>query len=294
MERDLASAWSGGRRVERVAYLVGAVLFAAGVVHFGVFLVDGGPWEGPVSWRKPVTFGVSFGVTVATVAWVVSRVRMGERVRVVALGLLVVASVVEVGLISVQAWRGVPSHFNFESGVDSTISMALAAGGAMIVVSAVVLLVAAFRRGAVEAAGMRVAVRAGLVLFFCALAVGAAMIARGSIAVRGGDPQLAYTTAGGLKPAHAMAMHAVLVLPVLAWVLGFARWPEIARLRVVQLALVGYAVPTVVVGVESAVGIPPSAAPVLADVVAVLGFALLALAGVLAVWGVARFPRRDI
>lgn len=287
---DLARSWTGGRRVERVAYAVGAALFLAGVVHFGVFLVDGGPWEGPVSWRKPTTFGLSFGLTLVTVTWVSARVRMGDRARRTAVGLLTAASVVEVVLISAQAWRRVPSHFNSTSGADSAISTTLAAGGAAIVVSAVVLLVAALRKDAVDAPDMRLAVRAGLVLFVAALAVGAAMIARGTIAVRSGDPDLGYTTAGALKPAHAMAMHAVLVLPALSWLLAFTRWTPLARLRVVQLALVGYLVPTVVVGVESAVGVDPLGAPAVAGV----GLFLLGTAVLLACYGVRRFPRRDI
>ena len=48
---------------------VGLVLIASGLVHLVVFAVDGGPWDGPVSWRKPVTFGLSFGVTLIAVTW---------------------------------------------------------------------------------------------------------------------------------------------------------------------------------------------------------------------------------
>ena len=32
--------------------------------------VGGGLWEGPVSWRRPVTFGLAFGLTLATLSWV--------------------------------------------------------------------------------------------------------------------------------------------------------------------------------------------------------------------------------
>jgi hypothetical protein len=60
----------------RFAYRVAAVLFASGLFHLVVFAVDGGPWEGPVSWRKPVTFGLSFGLTLATYAWVGARLRL--------------------------------------------------------------------------------------------------------------------------------------------------------------------------------------------------------------------------
>jgi hypothetical protein len=50
-------------RLERACLVVGAVLIVSGLLHLVVFAIDGGPWEGPVSWRKAVTFGVSFGLT---------------------------------------------------------------------------------------------------------------------------------------------------------------------------------------------------------------------------------------
>nr|WP_240930062.1 hypothetical protein [Streptomyces coryli] len=94
----------------------------AGVFHFGVFLVDGGAWAGPVSWRKPTTFGLSFGLTLISVAWVTSYLRMGERARNWLLGIFAADCVVEVGGITLQAWRGVPSHFNRETGFNSAVA----------------------------------------------------------------------------------------------------------------------------------------------------------------------------
>src|SRR3569833_2274587 len=76
-----ASFWSRGRRVERVCYAIGAALLASGLFHLLVFAIDGGPWEGPVSWRKPTTFGLSFGLTLITIAWVTSFLTLGARAR---------------------------------------------------------------------------------------------------------------------------------------------------------------------------------------------------------------------
>jgi len=45
-------------RIERACYVVAAVLFASGLAHLGVQAVLGGPWDGPVSWRKPADFGL--------------------------------------------------------------------------------------------------------------------------------------------------------------------------------------------------------------------------------------------
>jgi hypothetical protein len=55
------------RPIERIWYATAVVLTAAGLFHVAVYAVDGGPWQGPVSGRKPVTSGLSFGLTPATI-----------------------------------------------------------------------------------------------------------------------------------------------------------------------------------------------------------------------------------
>jgi hypothetical protein len=58
--------------------------------------------------------------------------------------------------------------------------------------------------------------------------------------VAAGDRHAAYLHGGWLKPAHAALMHAVTVLPVLAWLVSYTDWVEARRVRVVALASVGY------------------------------------------------------
>ena len=59
-------------KVNRVCLLVAGILVISGLIHLGVFFVDDRPWGGPVYWRKPFTFGLSFGVTLASSVWVTS------------------------------------------------------------------------------------------------------------------------------------------------------------------------------------------------------------------------------
>jgi hypothetical protein len=247
----LTRIWTDGRRVERVAYVVGAVLFASGLVHACVLLVTGGSWLGPLSLRKPTTFGLSFGLTLATAAWASSFVTLRPLPRRVLLGALTVASVVETALVTMQAWRGVPSHFNFETPFDTAVSMTLAGGGAVIIAVAVCFTVAAVVGVSGLSPAMRLALRFGFGTWLVALATGAVMIATGVTAVRSGNPQLAYATAGSLKPLHAVAMHAVLVLPALAWLLDRLNLDEQRRLRPVRLAAAGYAALTITAAILS-------------------------------------------
>lgn len=278
----LRDSWTGSRRIEQLAYAVGAVLVTNGVVNAVVLVVSGGSWLGPLSLRKAVTFGLSFGLTLATLAWVTSRLRMRNGLRTLLLAAFLLASVVEVTLVTMQAWRGVPSHFNFETGFDTAVSMSLAGGGAVLVLTALGFTAMAFRRPGDLAPSMRLAVRAGLVVFMIALATGAVMIARGVTAARSGAPELAYTTAGSLKPLHAVAMHAILVLPALAWLLRFSGLPEPRRLRLVRYAVVADAVFTAVIGFEAFAGISPFSAPVVLLILSAVSLAILGGTGVVA------------
>jgi hypothetical protein len=275
--RALRRIWVDGRRVERVAYVVGLVLFVSGLVHVGILLVTGWTWIGPVSLRKAATFGLSFGLTLPSVAWATSYLRLPARGLV--LGVFIATCVVETVLISMQAWRGVPSHFNFATPFDTAVSTALALGGGVIVLVGVVCTLAAFAGAGGLAPSMALAVRTGLVVLLVAFATGAVMVARGVVEARGGQAQLAYDTAGSLKPLHAVAMHVVLVLPALAWLLAHTSWAEARRLRLVWVAVVADAVLTAVVGYEAFAGIPPLTPPLVLGALSVAALVVLATTG---------------
>jgi hypothetical protein len=229
------------RHVEQACYLVGAALVLSGLVHLGVFAVRGGPWLGPVSWRKPATFGLSFGISLISIVWVSSFLQLGDRLRNLLLGIFAVDCVVEVAGITVQAWRKVPSHLNTETPFNALIAGLLAFGGAVLVIVLGAMAVTALR-GRIDAApSMRLAVRAGFGLLIVGLASGAAMIARGEVLMNR-NTQLAYHHAGFLKALHGITLHAVLVLPALAWLLSRTRWDESQRVRAVSVAILGYLV----------------------------------------------------
>ncbi|MFF2848638.1 hypothetical protein ACFVT5_20275 [Streptomyces sp. NPDC058001] len=214
------------RPAERLCYAVGAALVLSGLAHLVVFAVDGGPWEGPVSWRKPVTFGLSFGLTLMAITWVTSYLRMGARVRNVLLVVFAADCVLEVGGITHQAWRRVPSHLNMETAFDSRVSMSLAVGGGVLVVLLSAFAVVSFRRRPEGPAGMALAGRSGFAVLIVALVSGAAMIARGVVLTRTGHQEAAYHSTAPLKPLHGVSLHAILVLPALAWLMSRTGWRD--------------------------------------------------------------------
>src|SRR5437762_11734492 len=90
---SLQSLWQRLGRTERTAYTVGALLLVSGLIHLGILVIGGGSWEGPLSLRKAMTFGLSFGLTLITIAWTASWLPLGDRSRAWLLGAFTAACV---------------------------------------------------------------------------------------------------------------------------------------------------------------------------------------------------------
>jgi hypothetical protein len=243
--------WRERPRIERICYLVGAVLIISGLFHLAVFAIRGGPWEGPVSWRKPATFGLSFGATLITICWVASYLTLTNRARTWLLGIFAADCVLEVAGITIQAWRRVPSHFNNETALNTLVAMSLAVGGAVLIATLGALAITAFRGRIHATPDMKLALQAGFALLMSGLAVGAAMIAKGEILIHSGKRQAAYNTAGSLKWVHGVTLHAIVVLPALALGLAYRGWAEKRRTRAIEVATGGYAIATIAVAAVS-------------------------------------------
>lgn len=258
-------------------YLCAALLVLGGVFHGLVYLVDGGGWEGPLSWRKPTVFGLSFGITLATLTWVVGFLRPSRWAGWTVVGILGVASCAEVFLISMQTWRGVPSHFNestpFNAGVFSLMGMLVT----IIAVMTVLITVWSFVR--LDApASLRLAIRLGLVLMLVSQAVGVQMI------VEGGNT---FGSAGALKVPHAFTLHAAQLLPALALVVLASQLTERRRSEIVGLGALGYAVIIASTMVQTYAGEAPLDLTLASSALAATGLVLLAASALLALRGLA-------
>ena len=250
---------------QRFAYVCGALLALSGVFHVVVYLVDGGPWGGPISWRKPVVFGLSFGIALVTLSWIMGLLRPRRVIGWVVLGTLSVASVGEVALISMQKWRGVESHFNESTPFDGMVFSLMGSLVSLIGLMIVVITVWSFVR--IDAPpSLTLAVRAGLVLMLVSQVVGVQMI------VEGGNT---FGAAGALKLPHAVTLHAVQVLPALALLLLASDTEERHRVRVVALGTVGYAVMITATMVQTYSGRGPLDVGLVPVLLALVGLTLL-------------------
>lgn len=134
---SLRGYWEQAESYQRFLYAAGTLLVLSAVFHAVVLVATGGTLEGDVSWRKPILFGESFGLTCISIAWFLTflpkRAWLGWSLAV-ALGL---ANSGEVVWVSLQQWRGVASHFNNSSAFDS---LAFGAAGVLILITGIVIL----------------------------------------------------------------------------------------------------------------------------------------------------------
>ena len=232
-------AWGREQRGFPLA-AAGTLLVASGLAHLAVWAALGGPWEGPVTWRKPILFGISGGLTCWSLGWFWAALpwRRGDAPLAWATA---AALVVEVALIDLQRWRGVASHFNRDTPFDAAAYdlMTWLILGATLVIGDLAI------RSLVQAArlppDMLLAARAGLVLLAISCLLGIWTGAAGEARRAAGLPPEAYGVAGVLKFPHGAALHALQWLPLLAWAARRAGVEEGGRVRLVAVAALGTA-----------------------------------------------------
>jgi len=237
--RDDRTWWRDGRAWPLA--VVGVVLVVSGLVHVGVWAVLGGPWEGPVTWRKPILFGVSGGLTSLSLGWAFAELarRRGD---VPLAWATAVTLTVEVALIDLQRWRGVASHFNRGTPLDSALYDVM--GGLILFVSLVCLdlTVRLLRRPAADMpADMVLAARVGFTLLSVSCLLGIWSSVYGDLRVQAGLAPETFGAAGVAKFPHGAVIHAVQWLPALAWAAARAGIAARGRVRLVAAASVASA-----------------------------------------------------
>lgn len=201
----------------QLSLLIGAVLFASGLSHLTLLWVSGADWSGPLSLRKPGLFGVSAGVTVWSIAWVFTQFER-RRYDVGLASLMSGGLLVEVGLITIQQWRGVPSHFNRATRLDATVESVML-GVILLTTAGIAWLCWRSHWLQPMIKSRAIAIRAGLWLLLISCGLGLLATIAGDVNLANGRPPEVWGRAGILKYPHGGALHAIQVLPLLSMLL---------------------------------------------------------------------------
>ena len=245
---------------------VGWLLLATLAVHAVALVATGGDINGPVSLRKPMTFAEATWLLCWSVSLALRWVRLRPKPAWFVTGAVILFGVGETTIMAIQAWRGVPSHYNFTTTFDAVLMRGGAAGLAVVLLAGLVVLLVGVRRSDAPPA-VRLGLTAGTLLLLVGCVIGFAMISNMSGVFQGSfgggfsRPQVGYAgppasdvghevfafrphTAGGdLVLLHAIGVHGLVLLGMPAMLLADLSMSERERLLRVRL-LVG----SVVVG----------------------------------------------
>jgi hypothetical protein len=203
-------------------------LFWLGLLHVPLQWVSDLSWEDSRSFRKPILFGISTGLTLASLLWLMNDLRP-RRWDVPLRRVLCGTLVLEVLLITVQSWRRVPSHFNHATPLDVVIEVGMLVCILIAVVAIVRLTFRAFQREAFKEVGSAriLAQRSGMLflLISCAIGIGITLIGNYQM-ILGKSPET-YGGEGVLKFPHGAVLHAIQTLVLWSWIGDFFKWKRV-------------------------------------------------------------------
>jgi len=229
-----------GAAAKLVSRLAMVLMFVA-VVHIGVFIVDDRAWAGAVSWRKPIVFAVSFAMLAWAVGWVLDRLPERRGAKIIS-RIVVFTSVVEISLISMQAWRGRASHFNDATNADATIFGIMGQAVLLLSIAIFALLIWSIIERPCDPV-VAIAAIAGLVIMMTGLGIGVWLVDLGKTYYEQFNEVPAVVTygeAGVPKFPHGVAFHGIHVFAVAAALLTASSASMIKKVSLMLVIVVSY------------------------------------------------------
>jgi hypothetical protein len=264
----MKTLWNSSKPLTAVG-IVMMVVFAFSVVGM---LVDPRVITGAPAWLKPAKFGISTAIYSLTLAWVFTYLPDWPRVKSITGWVTAVVFVLEVAIIDIQAARGTTSHFNVATPLDAVLFGIMGLAIVLVWLTAVGVTVALFRQQFSDRA-MGWALRLGLLISVLGSGTGGLMVrptseqlaeARAThhmpisgghtVGAPDGGPGMPGTgwsrEHGDLRVPHFVGLHAMQILPMIAWLIGRN------RPRLVIAAGVGYAAVFALLMVQALQGRP--------------------------------------
>ncbi|WP_433728787.1 hypothetical protein ACQP2Y_15795 [Actinoplanes sp. CA-051413] len=237
-----ARSWNRPMMVLAAAMAVLTVVTATGL------LADDRVLTGAAIWLKPFKFSVSILLYALALAWLIAllprRSRLAERSAFV----IVLSLFIEMAVVVVQVIRGTTSHYNTSTPLNAALWNVMFAAIIALFFAHLLIAVAVLRAripDRVARTGIALGVGVSLLGLLVATPMGGAN--QHTVGAPDGGPGLpvvGWSTVGGdLRVGHFIGLHALQVLPLLAWaMIRFApRLPERAKVRLLLLAGGGYA-----------------------------------------------------
>ena len=244
-------------RWHRPLLVVTGVMGALAVVTAVGIIADPRIVTGVPVWIKPFKFAISLGIYGLTLAWMLSVLPRRSRVAEWAAVVIVAVAVIEEGIIVLQAARGTTSHYNETTPFNGMLWQAMGASIMLLFVSHLLIAIAAVRQR-IPDRGNAYGIRLGLGLSLLGMLAAVPMVlpmqdpgieditGAHSVGVPDGGPGLPFfgwsTVGGDLRIGHFVGLHALQVLPLLAFFLLRAGLGERTRARLLLVAGAAYGI----------------------------------------------------
>ena len=227
-----------------------ALLMAVPVFAIFAFFATGTAALGSVAavnpWIKPIKFSMSFSTFASTVSVLLLTLQIPRWQLTLARRTIATSVALEILSLGAQAWRTahmLAGHSIMDSFLaQMTNSMVMV--NTAIMCWMLVLFCADRVRNEIVDWPMVSAIRFSFVIFLAGNAIGGYMLARGSHTVGAGDrgpglPFVNWSTIGGdLRIAHFIAIHAIQIIPLFAYILSqMAPMPAVKHRRMAAAAL---------------------------------------------------------
>ncbi|MFM9839445.1 MAG: hypothetical protein ACKVOQ_14345 [Cyclobacteriaceae bacterium] len=208
-----------------VLYWCGLLNITLFAVCFVLYFFDSRLVMGINPWIKPMKFGLSVGIYCWTFAWLLRYLVSKGNVKFIS-WVIIVCMIAENAIITLQAARGVISHYNISSGLDALLFSVM---GAFIGINTMIifytLVVFLFTSTTLDK-NMLLAWRLGLLLFLVGGVAGGMMIGNLShtVGASDGTDGIAFLNwskvVGDLRSAHFITMHGLQVIPLFAFLVS--------------------------------------------------------------------------
>lgn len=311
IRRLMLAYWRSATLAQKTLFFSGTLLLLSMLAHGVALAATGGSIHGPVSFRKAMTFAETLGLTCWTIGWLLPLFVLRRRTTWLFTGFVLLFTLGEAFLMSMQVWRGVPSHYNFTTPFNTAVYYATGVGAVGFTLLAIIMLRLPFT--AAVTPSIRLAVRAGLIVTLFGSATGILMsvnagpVWEGFVALAQRYQQLPFgryigqaegTPGGNIVLLHALGVHGLQLLPLVGWLLSYSALGEQRRVQLVAATAGSLGALLALLAMQAFRGLPVLALDPFSGVL--LAAAVLAVAlcygavGWFALRGLRRTPKQTI
>ncbi len=240
----LKNVLSTVKKESPILYGIAIIHFALTILSIAGLIIDDRTLLGVNVWVKPLKFGISTGIFILTVGYLITLYPFSRRKKNIVNNLVSWSLIIETLIIFVQGFRGVQSHYNESSLLDGIL---FASMGLLIAISVLIMVFFIFETARLKlntTKPIQFAIFLGWTIVLFGSWVGGQMISQmgHNVGVADGGAGLPLvnwsTIAGDLRIAHFFGLHGIQIIPLFAlWV--SKRWTTSTRNQIVAVTVFG-------------------------------------------------------